>query len=357
MKNLIKNLVLILCIFFIGTSAALAEEKTEKGGISKKPFSMFKKKSENKTKPHLGKKISLNDLKPRAIEIIQQGLSDSDPMIRPNAIEIVAETNQIRLMPKVEKLLNDNYVPVRFAAAIAIGDTQYKLAKNSIKQMLNDPDINVQIAAAYAMIRFGIKDKSYEKKIYDALVNKDQTIRANAAAILGKMGNQDNLAKLYWVLKDTDSEDMVRFQALESIAKLGDEGVIAKIWPNIISSYNDVRVLGIRALGELGTGKAKEILITKLDDDVLEVRLAAAAQLGRLDDKTGEAEVLKVFEENLTSGLSKPDLERVNFFTTLAIGEIGTEQLTQYLPGFLENDSKSVQLAAAKAVLQCTNKL
>ena len=354
MENIIKNLLLILCILFTSTSAGLAEEKTEKGGILEKPFSMFENKSENKTKPQVGKK-SLNDLRPRAIEIIQQGLSDSDPMIRPNAIEIVVETNQIRLMPKVEKLLKDDYVPVRFAAAIAIGDTQYKLAKKSVKQSLNDPDINVQIAAAYAMIRLGSKDKSYEKKIYDALINKDQTIRANAAAILGKLGTEDNLAKLYWVLKDVDSEAMVRFQALESIAKLGDEKIIAKIWPTIISSYNDDRVFGIRALGELGNAKAKEILITKLDDDVLEVRLAAATQLGRLNDKTGEPEVLKVFEENLTSGLSKPDLERVNFFTTLAIGEIGTEALTQNLPGFLENDSKSVQLAAAKAVLQCTN--
>ncbi len=357
MKNMIKNLVLILCIFFISTSVTLAEEKTEKGGIFQKPFSIFENKSENKTKPHLDKNTSLKELKPRAIEIIRQGLSDNDPMIRPNAIEVVVETNQIRLMPKVEKLLKDDYVPVRFAAAIAIGDTQYKLAKDSVKQLLDDPDINVQIAAAYAMIKLGSKDKSYEKKIYDALINKDQTIRANAAAILGKLGNQDNLAKLYWVLKDADSEDMVRFQALESIAKLGDEKVIAKIWPTVISSYNDDRVFGIRTLGELGTGKAKEILITKLDDDVLEVRLAAAAQLGRLNDKTGEAEVLKVFEENLTSRLSKPDKERVNFFTTLAIGEIGTEPLTKNLPRFLGNDSKSVQLAAAKAVLQCTNKL
>ncbi len=352
MKKINKKLVLILCIFFITFSITLADEKNSEGGILQKHFSLFEKKSENKTP--LSKKASLKEMKPQAIKIIQQSLSDSDPRIRANAIEIVAQTRQIRLMPKVEKLLEDNYVPVRFAAAIAIGDTQYKLAKDSVKQMLNDPDTNIKIAASYAMVKLGSKDKSYEKKISDALINKDQTIRANAAAILGKLGNQDSLVKLYWVLKDADSKDMVRFQALESIAMLGDEQIIPKIWPTIISSYNDDRVIGIRALGQLGTEKAKEILITKLDDDVLIVRLAAAAQLGRLNDKTGETEVLNVFKNNLTAGLSKSDRERINFFTTLAIGEIATEPLTQNLPGFLENDSKLVKMAAAKAVLQCT---
>lgn len=349
MGQLNKKIVLTLCIFFVSASLTFADEESEKSGISQKPLSLLEKKA-------VSKKTNLNELKPRALEIIEQALSNAEPRIRANAIEVIAETRQIKLMPKVEKLLKDESMPVRFNAAMAIGDVQYKLAKKTVSQMLNDTDINLQIAANYAMIRLGSKDKSYEQNIYKALTNVNQTIRANAAAILGKLGNQNDLTKLYWVLKDPASEDMVRFQALESIAKLGDEKVVAKIWPNIISSYNDVRVLGIRALGELGSQNAKEIIITKLDDDVLEVRLAAATQLGRLNDKTGEEEVLKVFKENLTSGLSKPDLERVNFFTTLAIGEIATESLTKYLPSFLENDSKLVQLAAAKAVLQCTTK-
>jgi HEAT repeat protein len=137
---------------------------------------------------------------------------------------------------------------------------------------------------------------------------------------------------------------------------IGDEAIIQKIWPTIISSYNDDRVVGIRALGQLGTQKAKEIIMTKLDDDVLVVRLAAAAQLGKLNDQTGEEEVLKVFQNNLTSGLPKNEREVIDFFAALAIGEIATEPLMRNLPGFLENDSKEVRIAAAKAVLQCINK-
>jgi HEAT repeat protein len=114
--------------------------------------------------------------------------------------------------------------------------------------------------------------------------------------------------------------------------------------------------MGVRAMGALGTEEAKNALITKLDDDVLDVRLVAAEQLGMLGETTGEAEVLKVFTKNLTSGLDKKELERVNTLTALAIGQIGTANLTKFLPQLLKNESKFVRIAAAKAVFQCTAK-
>ena len=124
----------------------------------------------------------------------------------------------------------------------------------------------------------------------------------------------------------------------------------------LISAYADDRVIGIRAMGTLGTAEAKDALITMLDDDILEVRLAAAGQLGALKDTSGESKVLDVFTKNLTAGLNKEDLERVNVLTALAIGRIGTPPLTKFLPRFLKDKSKFVRIAAAKAVFQCVMK-
>ena len=45
--------------------------------------------------------------------------------------------------------------------------------------------------------------------------------------------------------------------------------------------------------------------------------------------------------------------ERVKVLTALAIGRIGTPVLVRFLPGLLQDKSKFVRLAAAKAVLQC----
>jgi HEAT repeat protein len=109
-------------------------------------------------------------------------------------------------------------------------------------------------------------------------------------------------------------------------------------------------------MGALGTQNALDAIITKLDDPVPEVRLAAAEQLGALGNKTGEPEVLDVFTKNLTAGVSPDDAERIKFRTALAIGRICTGSLTRFLPQFLNEPSKSIRLAAAQAVLQCSGR-
>jgi HEAT repeat protein len=108
-------------------------------------------------------------------------------------------------------------------------------------------------------------------------------------------------------------------------------------------------------MGALGTEKAKEVLITKLDDEILEVRLAAAEQLGMLNDKTGENEVVKVFEKNLTYDMDNEERQRANVLTAMAIGQIKTASVTRFLPQMLKDSSKFVRIAAARAVIQCAD--
>jgi HEAT repeat protein len=297
---------------------------------------------------------SIAELTPEATRIIQQGLSDNDPLIRANTIEVIADTRQIKLMPKVQRLLEDDFVPVRFAAAIAVGDLEYSFAGSSVKQLLKDKDENVRIAADYAMSKLGIG--SGFEIVRKAIVSSDQTVRANAAFLLGKSGDKSSLKLLWWTLQHKDSSYKVKFNAVEAIARLGDERIDEKLLAMLISTYADDRVVGVKAMGALGTEKAKNFLITKLDDDVLEVRLAAAEQLGMLGETTGQAEVLKVFTKNLTEGMNKEEIERVDTLTALAIGQIGTANLTKFLPQLLKNDSKLVRIAAAKAVFQCAKR-
>jgi len=145
---------------------------------------------------------------------------------------------------------------------------------------------------------------------------------------------------------------MVVLQTAEAIAMLGDHRIYRKLWTRLISAYADDRVIGVRAMGALGTDEAKSAIVTMLDDKVPEVRLAAAEQLGRLGDSGGEAEVLAVFEKNQMAGLDALSRQRVKILAALAIGEIGTAPLMKYLPQLLHDSSKIVRLAAAKAVLR-----
>jgi len=304
------------------------------------------------TPVHRPAAVSVDDLVPEATRIVQLGLADENPYVRVNAIEVVATTGQIRLMPKVQRLLENDFVnPVRFTAAVAVGDTEYRLGEKSLRPLLNDPEENIRIAAAYALSKLSSFDSfDYLCKV---IASDDQMVRANAALLLGKSGDKRALKFLYIVLRREDSDDIVRFNAAESIAMLADEWIFPRLWAMVMSAYADDRIMGIRAMGALGTAKAKDVLITKLDDDILVVRLAAAEQIGMLGDTTGEPEVLDVFKKNLTARLNKEQTEHVNMLTALAIGRIGTASLTRFLPQLLGDESKFVRIAAAKAVFQC----
>ena len=296
--------------------------------------------------------VNIQALTTDATHIIAQALEDPDPRIKVNAIEVVADTRRITMMPKVRKLMMDDFVPVRFAAALAVGDAEYLLAKKTVRQLLTDGDENVRIAAAYAAGKLWAPEGfTYVRK---AVQSTDQTTRANATMLLGKIGDNSDAELALKTLQDDDSEDKVRMQAVETMARLGDNRAYAKLWAMLINKFADVRIMAVAGMGALGTEEAKNALITTLDDDVLEIRLAAAEQLGMLGETSGQEKVLEVFEANLTANLPPQDIERVYLRTALAIGRICTPELTGYLPRLLRDQSKNVRIAAAKAVFQCT---
>ncbi len=155
-------------------------------------------------------------LREQAVEIVRESLDDEDGLIRSNAIEVVAETGQKELMDKVKQLLRDDFVGIRFTAAVAVGDVKYVSAKRSVQRLLRDKNENAKIAAAYALVRLG--NAEYVRFIRRAIKRKavskeDQTIRANAALLLGKLGDQDDLELLYETMHDDYSSDKVRIQA------------------------------------------------------------------------------------------------------------------------------------------------
>jgi HEAT repeat protein len=292
----------------------------------------------------------------QAQQIVLDALVDSDPRLRANALEVIATTGQAELMPRTQMLFQDPVFPVRFHAALAVGDLKYAQAKDHVAAMLKDPDENVRLAAAYALMRLGQGD--HFRTLCEAITSSDQTVRANAALLLGKSGRRDEALRfLYWALQQRESADKVVFQAAQSIAMLRDERIYPKLWTRLISAYADDRVVGIEAMGALATDQARNALVTMLDDPVVEVRLAAAAQLGKLGEPIGEAEVLAALEKDLADETDPRGRERVRVLAALAIGEIGTAPLTRHLLKFLADPSTRVRLAAAKAVFQAAAKV
>ncbi len=302
-------------------------------------------------------------LQPRAMQILEDGLDDADPQIRVKAIEAVAEARIMELMPRVKELMKDDFVPVRFAAALASGDMKYAPAKEYLQILMKDkPDVNT--AAAYGLYELG--DTSRLEVIRRALQDPDRTVRANAALLIGKAGDQESLPVLHELRNDDDYR--VSFLAVGAICQLGDASIYPRLWAMLISAFADDRVVGIEAMGTLGCvasknpkmkkveNDAKGALTSLLSDEVPEVRLAAARQLGKMGYPIGEPEVGDVFESPLLEDKDERGVERVYVLAASAIGQIQTENLIQYLPKLLKNRSKTVRIAAARAVLMCSDK-
>jgi HEAT repeat protein len=320
------------------------------------PFVLFCSCDSQRERPQDSSKSPSGSIDAEAGTIIQQALASSNPQIRAGAVEIVAsipKTEARLFMPDVQRLLADEYVPVRFAAAVAIGDTVYRPAKNDILILLRDEDQNVRMAANYAASK--IIPATNMETLRAGLKSSDLRVRANAAFLLGKTGNVSNLPFLYEAIKDETSDDRVRFNAAEAIARLGDEKIYQRLWAMLISAYADDRVFGIRAMGALNTAHARDALLTMLKDDVIEVRLVAAEQLGSMKDITSEKVVLDALAGVDSVGQIRDKEEKARILTLCAraIGQIKTPALKKFLPELLKNEATPVRLAAAGAVFQC----
>ena len=287
----------------------------------------------------------------QAMDIIRQGLVSDEPRIRANAIEVVGNQRIREYMPVVLEHLKDSVVPVRFAACVAIGDAKYTPAREKMKNLTNDQNENVRIAANYAVNRIqGTRDYALLGK---AIASKDQTVRANAAFLLGKTNDLSVLELLYWVKNHENSDVKVRLEATEAIARLGDRKIYPKIWTMLISKYIENKLSGIRSLGYLGSGEAKNALLTMLKDETLEIRVAAAGELGKMGDFAGEKIVADALNSDLNLQYNTEEIERIQIITAVAIGQIKSASLTRYLPMLLQNKSEYVKIAASQAVVNC----
>jgi HEAT repeat protein len=292
------------------------------------------------------KTVATKSLKPRAKIILEKALKSKNGKLRSAAIEITVEAGQKDMLPHITRLTRDPVVPVRFNAMVALGDMRSLSCEKIIRKGLNDPNVNVRIAAAYSLAK--LNRPQFVEMIRAAAKSNDQTVRANAALLLGKLGNPDNIELLYEVLQANDSIDKVRLNAVQSIALLGDERMYrSKLWALLISKFADDRVMGIQGMGALNTAESRNAIITMLQDDILEVRLAAAEQLAQLGDKSGEEEVYEYFK-------TQPDLNKAgmgNEMAVRAIGSLKSTRLNSELTKALDSQSPYIQLLAARSVL------
>lgn len=292
--------------------------------------------------------VKLTSEEKEAYSILNEYLESDIAAFKMNAIEVIANTRQHGLMPKVTKLLKDKAEPVRFAAALAVGDTKYMGATFTLKQCKQDPAESVRIAAAYSLIKLGVE--SDIESIINSLESSDQTVKANAALIIGKLGNPKLQKSLHKILQDGGAEDKVKLQAIESLARLKDPSAYQKAWGLLISKRADDRVMGIKVMENLGNSEAINSIKTMINDDVIEVQIAAAASLCKFHEPIGQ-EVILDYLKNFRSKLNNEALLIADIHAVMALGYSSMPELKGYLADFLKDTNPAVRLYAAQSTI------
>lgn len=214
---------------------------------------------------------------------LYQAAEDPDPRVRTKALEALANTEGSDAGAVMLQALRDPYAPVRFAAAMAIGDTRYAPARTVLLKMIKDPALQGKLKCALIYALHCLGDDTYTTELGRLLRDKDKWVRAQAATIMGKMGEPSAIGPLK-SLQRTDRDPVVQLEVTEALAILGDKRSVRLLEAFTKSQNYEDRLIAVQALGLTSSLEPVPVLKHLLKDRRQEpvVRVAAAASLARL---------------------------------------------------------------------------
>lgn len=330
------------------------------------------------TPDQLAPQVARSQLRERAIALLVNASVDREPLIRANAIEGL-HAAPARVEDAVRSGLNDENPGVRFVAAYTVGKLELRKSAPFVEPLASDPDPRVRAAVIFALIACG-RDID-PSPLGEMLQNDDPSIRAEAARILGEIGNKSAIPMLKSSAATADSRNKSRYggamderliqtervfqmQVAEALARLGDpqaaDSLRAALYPASREGFESA-AFAAQILGTLRDQRAVAQLVDLVEQVVpgtpegrdvrqrqflqpKEVRLAAAGALAHM----GHADGVYVAE----SYLADPE-PAVRAQCAFVLGEGRRRQDLATLESLMTSDpSPMVRVAAAAAALR-----
>jgi hypothetical protein len=297
-------------------------------------------------------------LRESAIEVLQQAAESTNPMLRANAIESLHHAPD-EAQSIVQRALGDPNRGVRFIAAMTVGDLALCELSSLVRPLLHDESQSVQAAAIYALDR--CDEEPDPNPLASMIFSDNPEVRANAAVVLGRMGNRSAIH----MLRSAVGREMPRvpieririidLQIAEAIVKLGDDRQLDVIRAALfapVAEQGEIVALACQMAGRLEDRRA----LTNLRDLATregqrrmppEIRLAATEAIARLDPGAAPLEV----------ALRHADSERFDHRAQAAVtlGAIDHPAALNALMQLLADSNPLVQVSAAGGLLQHFN--
>lgn len=292
-------------------------------------------------------------LRNSVIEMLMSAMNSEIAVIRANAIEGMQADPEL-LGPMVTRGLVDDNRGVRFVAAMSVGRFRMESLSHLLEPLLRDESDSVRAAAIYGLHRCGHKvDLS---PLASMIVSNDPEVRANAAMVLGELGNPTAAPMIRHATRvgmervSMARVKMVDLQMAEALVMLGEESEIGAIRAALFAppEEGELTALACMMCGRLEDERAVANLVriarrTGRFQQPAEVRMAATWALAHMG--TGQA-TLDVPMEYLNS-----DQFQLRAQAALTVGEIGDPAVIDSLTPLLADPNPMVQVSAAAAIL------
>lgn len=302
-------------------------------------------------------RTSQEHLRDRALQILRQAADAEYSLLRANAIEAMQFAPE-HLDPLVRRGLVDDNRGVRFVAAMTIGEYRMDSLAHLLEPLLHDESESVHAAAIYALKRCA---KTADlTPLSSMIVSDDPEVRANAAVVLGDLGNSTAVPVIRQALGrgmdrvNAAKVKMVDLQLAEALVKLGEVRQIEAIRAALFAPAEEAELTALACMmcARLRDERAVPNLIrlarlTGQFQQPAEVRMAATWALAHIDPARTTTEVPMEYVTSTQYQL------RVQ--AALTLGEIGDSASLGVLTTMLADGNPLVQVAAASAVLQVLN--
>jgi len=312
----------------------------------------------------------------RAMAALYAATGDSNEVTRAKAVEATVDVLGGRGGELYIKALDDPSPKVRFAAAMAVGDLRYAPAKDRLLAMMNfkvpraERHYSVYCGAIYALHRMGRSEHTSE--LGQLLVHEGGLVRANAAMVLGRLGERSAIVPLRTVCNKEDEGDdegiLVKLQALESMARLGDARSMATLESYAAGQFLGKKLVALRVLGELGSDRTVMVLRSVVESPYHQpqARALAAGSMARLGTVTDHAYELCLTSAGDPDGVMRTALGKaynpltagptmINMLRELSVISLGwmkRPHAVDVLVGLLDDENGGVRVAAAMSILR-----
>lgn len=335
-------------------------------------------------------RIMLLQAKPQAYAIVEATAGDEQARVRLAGLEAAQHAPDAAFELARQGLVDENPA-VRFAALVTVGKLRINRLADAALDLTRDDNPSVRAAALFAANRCGREVDL--TPLASMLGSGNPSIRANAAMLIGQIGDPQAFSMLSEMAAapmprvSPAERSWVRLQFAEAMIRLDPDNpeVLGSLRAAMFSNLDDIRVLSIQILGEVGDKSVQGLLIRTVQrENPIEMQIAAAEALVQMGDRRAVPKLMEasVYDSRAlrreleqyvrdSGGRSGPQVQAVRALLSnqveaertaaevraqaaVALSWVRTPESANRLSELMNDPDPIVRVAAASAVLRAT---